>query len=64
MAYKFPGPMRPIRADAGEFLTGLEFFEDPTLELALRKAPSLKWPLQGRSPFYVLAEDAVIASSA
>ncbi|MDA7965583.1 FAD-binding oxidoreductase, partial [Ruegeria sp.] len=45
-----------LRADAGEFLTGLEFFEDPTLDLALRNVPSLKWPLQGRSPFYVLAE--------
>ena len=45
-----------LRADAGEFLTGLEFFPDLGLSLALNHVPGLVFPLQSRAPWYLLVE--------
>lgn len=45
-----------LRADAGEFLTGLEFFPDLGLSLALRHVPGLVFPLESRSEWYLLVE--------
>lgn len=45
-----------IRAEAGEFLTGLEFFCDLGLDLALRHVPGLVFPLESRAGCYLLAE--------
>ena len=45
-----------MRADAGEFLTGLEFFPDLGLSLALNHVPGLVFPLQSRAPWYLLVE--------
>lgn len=47
---------RRLRADAGEFLTGLEFFPDLGLSLALRHVPGLVFPLEGRAEWYLLVE--------
>lgn len=44
------------RAKAGEFLSALEFFSDVGLDMALRNIPDLSFPLQQRSPFYILVE--------
>lgn len=45
-----------LRREAGEFLTGLEFFSDLGVELALRHIDTLKWPLETRQPTYLLIE--------
>lgn len=45
-----------LRADAGEFLTGLEFFPDLGLSLALNHVTGLVFPLQSRAPWYLLVE--------
>lgn len=45
-----------LRADAGEFLSGLEFFCDFGLELALRHVEGLEFPLETRAPWYLLVE--------
>lgn len=45
-----------LRADAGEFLTGLEFFPDLGLSLALRHVPGLVFPLESRAQWYLLVE--------
>jgi FAD/FMN-containing dehydrogenase len=45
-----------LRAEAGEVLTGLEFFCDLGLDLALRHVPALTYPLQTRGGFYLLVE--------
>lgn len=45
-----------LRADAGEFLTGLEFFSDLGLRLALCHVPGLKVPFGGRGDCYLLVE--------
>ncbi|WP_197470422.1 FAD-binding oxidoreductase [Erythrobacter sp. HI0019] len=45
-----------FRANAGEFLSALEFFSDSGLEMALRNIPSLSYPLQQRASFYMLVE--------
>ena len=45
-----------FRAEAGEFLCALEFFSDTGLEMALHNIPDLSFPLQQRSPFYILVE--------
>lgn len=47
-----------LRAEMGEFLTGLEFFSDLGLDLALRHLPGLDYPLESRAGFYLLAEAA------
>lgn len=47
-----------LRADAGEFLTGLEFFSDTGLTLALAHVQGLTWPLASRGGCYVLVEAA------
>lgn len=44
------------RAKAGEFLSALEFFSDVGLDMALLNIPDLSFPLQQRSPFYILVE--------
>ena len=44
------------RKHAGEFLSGMEFFSDFGLEMALDKIPTLTFPLQYRSPFYLLLD--------
>ena len=44
------------RKQAGEFLSAIEFFSDSGLEMALDNIPSLKFPLETRSPFYLLLE--------
>ena len=45
-----------LRAEAGEFLTALEFFSDVGLGIALENIPGLVFPLQSRASFYVLVE--------
>jgi FAD/FMN-containing dehydrogenase len=45
-----------LRAEAGEFLAGLEFFTDLGLELALRHVEGLTWPLESRAGAYLVAE--------
>ncbi|HMM09109.1 MAG TPA: FAD-binding oxidoreductase [Paracoccus solventivorans] len=45
-----------LRAEAGEFLTGLEFFSDLGLGLALEHLPGLSYPLDTRGGAYVLVE--------
>lgn len=47
---------RQLRADAGEFLTGLEFFPDLGLSLALRHVAGLVFPLESRAEWYLLVE--------
>lgn len=45
-----------LRAEAGEFLSGLEFFCDLGLSLALKHLPDLKFPLETRGAVYLLVE--------
>src|SRR5690606_3059671 len=45
-----------LRAEAGEFLTGLEFFSDLGLGLALKHLPGLAYPLDTRGGAYVLVD--------
>ncbi|MBN9220300.1 MAG: FAD-binding oxidoreductase [Mesorhizobium sp.] len=45
-----------LRAEAGEFLSGLEFFSDLGLELALRHLPDLAYQLETRGDVYLLVE--------
>ncbi|MGN6144840.1 MAG: FAD-binding oxidoreductase, partial [Mesorhizobium sp.] len=45
-----------LRREAGEFLSGLEFFCDQGLELALKHLPDLAFPLGARGPVYLLVE--------
>lgn len=45
-----------LRAEMGEFLTGLEFFCDLGLGLALRHVQGLTYPLGSRSGVYLLVE--------
>ncbi|WP_182085396.1 FAD-binding oxidoreductase [Aureimonas sp. ME7] len=45
-----------LRAEAGEVLTGLEFFCDLGLDLALRHVPGLSYPLEARGGTYLLVE--------
>jgi len=45
-----------LRGDAGEFLTGLEFFPDLGLELALKHVPDLSYQLETRGDVYLLVE--------
>ncbi|TPI48076.1 FAD-binding oxidoreductase [Mesorhizobium sp. B2-9-1] len=45
-----------LRGEAGEFLTGLEFFCDPGLQLALKHLPDLAWQLDRRGDVYLLVE--------
>lgn len=45
-----------LRAAAGEFLSGLEFFCDFGLDLALRHVTGLEFPLDTRAPWYLLVE--------
>ena len=45
-----------LRAEAGEFLTALEFFPDLGLTLALRHVPGLVYPLDSRAGWYLLVE--------
>lgn len=45
-----------LRAEAGEFLSGLEFFGDLGLELALKHLSDLTFPLDTRAPAYLLVE--------
>lgn len=47
---------RSLRMVAGEFLTALEFFDNDILGLALKNVPDLNWPMDGRSPYYLLTE--------
>lgn len=47
-----------LRAEAGEFLTGLEFFSDIGLAMALRHVSGLGFPLETRAAFYLLVEAA------
>jgi FAD/FMN-containing dehydrogenase len=45
-----------LRGEAGEFLTGLEFFSDVGLELALKHVPDLAYNLGTRGDVYLLVE--------
>ncbi|CAM3842312.1 FAD-binding oxidoreductase [Paracoccus yeei] len=45
-----------LRAEAGEFLTGLEFFSGLGLDLALEHVPGLAMPLETRGSCYLLVE--------
>ncbi|TIX10088.1 MAG: FAD-binding oxidoreductase, partial [Mesorhizobium sp.] len=45
-----------LRGEAGEFLTGLEFFCDLGLELALKHVPDLTYQLETRGDVYLLVE--------
>ncbi|MEW6631811.1 MAG: FAD-binding oxidoreductase [Pseudomonadota bacterium] len=45
-----------LRAEAGEFLSGLEFFSDIGLTLALRHLPDLAYQLDTRGDVYLLVE--------
>lgn len=45
-----------LRAQAGEMLTGLEFFNDVGQGYALRHVAGLTHPLDTRTPWYLLAE--------
>ena len=45
-----------LRSEAGEFISGLEFFCDLGLDLALRHVDGMDFPLESRSPFYLLVE--------
>ncbi|RIY00947.1 FAD-binding oxidoreductase [Aureimonas flava] len=45
-----------LRAEAGDVLTGLEFFSEIGLELALRHIPALSYPLGTRGGCYLLVE--------
>lgn len=46
------------RAEAGEFLTALEFFSDLGLGMALETIPGLSFPFEQRAPVYMLIEAA------
>lgn len=45
-----------LRAEAGEFLSGLEFFSDIGLTLALKHLPDLAYQLDTRGDVYLLVE--------
>ena len=45
-----------LRVEAGEFLNAMEFFSDVGLDIALKNIPSLTFPLQSRTSFYLLLE--------
>lgn len=45
-----------LRAIAGEFVSGLEFFSDTGLGLALHHVAGLHYPLETRGAFYLLVE--------
>ena len=45
-----------LRGEAGEFLTGLEFFSDFGLTLALKHLPDLTYQLETRGDVYLLVE--------
>jgi FAD/FMN-containing dehydrogenase len=45
-----------LRADCGEFLSAMEFFSDVGLGMALKNIPGLVFPLQSRTPFYLIVE--------
>jgi len=45
-----------LRAEAGEFLSGLEFFSDVGLALVLKHLGDIAFPLATRGPVYVLVE--------
>ncbi|MGE4372021.1 MAG: FAD-binding oxidoreductase [Xanthobacter sp.] len=45
-----------LRAQAGEFISGLEFFCDFGLEMALNHVHGLEFPLETRAPWYLLVE--------
>ncbi|MDX8441347.1 FAD-binding oxidoreductase [Mesorhizobium australafricanum] len=45
-----------LRGEAGEFLTGLEFFSDVGLALALKHLPDLAYQLESRGDVYLLVE--------
>jgi FAD/FMN-containing dehydrogenase len=51
-----------LRGDVGEFISGLEFFSDLGLSLALKHVEGLDFPLESRSSYYLLVE--LTASSA
>ncbi len=45
-----------LRAEAGEFLTGMEFFSDLGLTLTIKHVAGLVWPLDSRGGCYLLIE--------
>ncbi|BAV51296.1 FAD-linked oxidase [Mesorhizobium sp. 113-1-2] len=45
-----------LRGEAGEFLTGVEFFSDVGLTLALKHLPDLAYQLETRGDVYLLVE--------
>tara|TARA_X000000950_G_scaffold92361_1_gene116269 strand:+ start:3715 stop:5124 length:1410 start_codon:yes stop_codon:yes gene_type:complete len=47
---------KKLRQEVGEFLTALEFFSDVGLEMAIKNIPGILFPLQIRTPFYLLIE--------
>lgn len=47
---------RVVRNSISEFLTALEFFDDNILELTLKNVSETKWPMDSRSPIYLLVE--------
>ena len=51
-----------LRADAGEFLTGMEFFNNMGLDFALRNIEGMSFPLETHAPFYLLVEAACCSS--
>ncbi|WP_083195241.1 FAD-binding oxidoreductase [Pararhodobacter sp. CCB-MM2] len=45
-----------LRAEAQEFLAGMEFFCELGLDLTLRHVAGVSFPLESRAPFYLLVE--------
>lgn len=52
-----------LRAEASEFLSGMEFFSEVGLDLALKHVSKLSFPLETRAPAYVLVELASSSTS-
>ena len=47
---------KKLRSEMGELLTGMEFFSNEGLEIALENIPELVYPLQNRGSYYLLIE--------
>lgn len=47
---------RVLRSQLGHFLTAIEFFSETGLSLAMKNIPELSFPLETRSPSYILIE--------
>tara|TARA_B100001093_G_C26860131_1_gene1029665 strand:- start:13926 stop:15326 length:1401 start_codon:yes stop_codon:yes gene_type:complete len=45
-----------FRSECGEFLTAMEFFSDLGVDIAMKHIPDLVFPLNNRTPIYLLVE--------